>query len=75
MTFVRIFRSCSSVLRVRAKEGRAAFVALYVLSKGSPFGPVHFISIHLPDSLAFYCNCISTPFMWGSERLFDTKRN
>jgi len=75
MTFVRIFRSCSSALRVRAKERRAAFVALYALCNGNPLGPVHFISIHLPYSLAFYCNCISIPFMWGSQRQFDTKRN
>jgi hypothetical protein len=38
MTFVR---SCSSVVQVRAKERRAAFVALYVLYKGNPLGQLH----------------------------------
>ena len=41
MTFVRILRSCSSGVQVRAKERRAAFVALYVLYKGNPLGQLH----------------------------------
>jgi hypothetical protein len=75
MTFARIFLSCSSVVRVRAKERRAAFVALYVLYKENPFAPVHFIGIHLLCSLAFCCNCISTPLVYASQRLFETNRN
>ena len=72
MTFGRILLSRSAVVHVRAKEGRAAFVALYVLHKGNPFGPVHFIGIHLQYSLAFSCNCISTPFVCASQRLVET---
>ena len=41
MTFVRILRSCSSGVQVRAKERRAAFVVLYVLYKENPLGHLH----------------------------------
>ena len=62
MTFVRIVRSCSSVVRARAKERRAVFVALYVLYKKNPFGPVHFIGISFALLVGFLLQLHLHPF-------------